>query len=369
MANKATLTQIAALAATALDDSKMGSLTYTAAFNEISHCLEKIGKQVTIRSQFSPKFSRLDGEFLPFGKTVEEFYVELPAVRAYDPSGANALTPAYPVFAPASWSYDIGKKTVKITQARDRVESSCNSAEAFGMMVASIMQGQEDAITIYKNSLKKDLLGNVALKATKAQGSESSSYATSHAYKAGDFVNNGTVYGVVAENYTSEASGTFAGDVANGKIITLDLVKTLAQPSDTATGEAFIEDIKKSAEEATDATEGRCLNGVALETPSLVLYVKNGILPNLDVQTLAGAFNSDKLAMPVTIEHIDSFGGDCPANVYAILMDSRGAALMPNHDTADSDKNGEGEFTNFYRHVGYTAFISRNTFIKVYKKP
>lgn len=365
MANKATLKQIADLAATELDDTKIASLTYTAAFNEISNCVEKIGKQFTIKSNYTAKFTELDGEFLPYGKTVEEFYVDLPAVRAYDPSGATALAPAYPHFAPASWSYTIKPKTVKVTQARDRVESSCNGADAFGQMVASIMQGLEDSVTIYKNELKRDLLGNVAAKVTKAQGTDSATWATAQSYKAGKLVNNGTVYGVVSEDYTSGA--TWAADVAGGKIITLDMVKTLAKPVDTATGEAFIEDIKASAEEATDAVEGKCLNGHAVEAPSLVLYVLNGIMPNLDVQTLAGASNEGRLAMPVTVHHTKNFGADCPEGVYAILMDSRGAALMPNHDTADSDKNGEGEFTNFYRHIGFTPVISRNTYIKVYK--
>lgn len=367
MANRATLKQIATVASTALTADKIGSLSYVATYNEITNCLEKIGKQFTIKSNFTPKLSELDGEFLPYGKTVEEFYANLPSVRAYDPEGKNALSPAYPHFAAASWNYTIPKKTVKVTESRDRIESSCLSGEAFGAMTASIMQGLEDAVTLYKNELKRELLGRVAEKVVNAQGSDSKTFAVSTAYKVGTLINNGTTYAVVQEDIAASNTTTFADLLANGTIIALDMVTTLAKPTDTATGEAFIESIKKAAEEATDAVEGKCINGHAVESPSLVLYILHGIMPNIDVNTLAGAFNADKLALPVEVRRCKDFGTDCPANVYAILMDSRGASLMPNHDTVDSDRNGEGEFTNFYRHVGYTAVVSRNTYTKIYK--
>ena len=33
------------------------------------------------------------------------------------------------------------------------------------------------------------------------------------------------------------------------------------------------------------------------------------------------------------------------------------------------DFNGKGDFVNLYRHTEDTATLSRNTFVKVYKKP
>ena len=41
--------------------------------NNLYGLTDKIGKQITIDGSFSDKLPELDGEDLPFGKTIEEF--------------------------------------------------------------------------------------------------------------------------------------------------------------------------------------------------------------------------------------------------------------------------------------------------------
>ena len=109
--------------------------------------------------------------------------------------------------------------------------------------------------------------------------------------------------------YGANDAADWAGAVAGGWIIPLDLVETLAQPIDDTTGEAFIESVKKAAEIASDISEGHSFNGNSLSgNGGLTLLLKQGIQPVLDVKTLAGAFHRDELAIPAEIRVIPDFG-------------------------------------------------------------
>ena len=59
--------------------------------------LDKIGKIVTLDTNYeTDKLNMFDGEYLSFGKTIEEWSEDLIMVEDYDASGSGALSPHVP---------------------------------------------------------------------------------------------------------------------------------------------------------------------------------------------------------------------------------------------------------------------------------
>ena len=68
---KMTLSGLNTFVATYVDKAKQAG-TWSASTNNIFGLIDKIGKQITIDGNFQDKLPEMDGEDLPFGKTIEE---------------------------------------------------------------------------------------------------------------------------------------------------------------------------------------------------------------------------------------------------------------------------------------------------------
>ena len=102
-------------------------------------------------------------------------------------------------------------------------------------------------------------------------------------------------------------------------------------------------------------------------TEGLVLVVKQGVIPSLEADTWAGAFNREMLALPAQVIVVKDFGS-CDDKVYGVLVDSRGMRLHNTYNATRENLNGDGDFLNVFRHTEDTAYISRNCFVKFYKE-
>jgi hypothetical protein len=89
-------------------------------------------------------------------------------------------------------------------------------------------------------------------------------------------------------------------------------------------------------------------------------------MPVVEVEALAGAFHAENLAIPATIKVVDDFGDDA-SGAWAMLIDPRGVKLHRGYHAIRENVNGQGDFMNYFDHSENTGFISKNTFIKVYK--
>ena len=277
--------------------------------------VDKVGMQITLDGKFQDKLPELDGNDLPLGKTIEEWFIDLTLPQDYDENGTNTLAPAYPSVEDAAYSYTLGRKTIKTTQPFDNVERAAISAESASNMVAKIMERLTNSYSLYIYGVKKQLLGNFATKAVAAGRS-----------------------------------------------------KVLAAPANTETSEAFIKEIKEDVEAASFASENNSLSGTLIgAAPELTLYIKKGIIPTVEVDALAGAFHAENLAMPANIKVVDDFG-NADEKIYAMLIDPRGVKLHRGYHAMREQANGEGDFINFYDHSELTGFISKHTYVKVFKK-
>lgn len=290
---------------------------WNATTDNLYTAVDKIGKMVMLDGQFIDKLPELDGDDLPLGKTIEEYFIDLTLPEAYtdiNTEGAKNEVPALPSIEECAYNYTLGREKIKTTVPYDNVERAALNQNDAANMIAKILERLGNSYEMFKFQAKKQLLGNAADKAVAA-----------------------------------------------------NLVSTIAVPTDTTTGEAFIKAIKEEVEAASFAHEGG-LNGALIgAAPELVLYIKKGVMPSIEVDTMAGAFNEARLAIPARVKVVDDFGTMTNTNVFALLVDPRGIKLHRGYHAIRTATNADGDFVNYVDHSEHTGFISKNVYIKAFK--
>ena len=287
----------------------------------VMQLMEKIGKQITIDGNFEDKLPELDGEDLPYGKTIEEWFVDLilPTDYTVPQDGQTyGVTYAKPSVEQASYCYTLGRRKLETSRPYDDYERAALGATEAANFSTKIVERLYNSESLYKYAQKKQLLANMIAKAEAA---------------------------------TNKAT----------------LVQTIAVPTDTNTSEAFIKQVKEDVETAGFANEGHNLGNCLIgASPEMTLYVKKGVMPTIEVDALAGAFNRGDLAIPAKVKVIDDFGNNA-TGVYAMLVDTRGIKLHNGYRAIRTDERGGEDFVTFTLHSENTGFISKYTFVKVYK--
>ena len=354
--------------------AKMSLSSFSVTRDNIVGLVDKIGKIVTLDTVFSiDKLSGFDGEYLSYGKTIEDWYQDLIMPEDYDSTGANALAPNDPTYRPVYYSYTLTRKKIKTTIRNNNIERAVHNEGQFVTIVSQNIKRLDDSMAQYRYGLKRgmiktyiDLLEDeMGLNTAPATFSAGSNYATVNTLLKDN--NTPTAWGILVKAYAANAASNWADAVAKGYIVVLDLITTLAAPTDTTTANAFIKQVKKDVEKANDISEGHSLNGNTIgAVKGLTLILKQGIIPELEVESLAGAFNKADLAVPANIVVVKDFGG-ADSDYYALLIDSRGMRLHNTYMATREDFNGDGDFLNLTRHTEDTAYLCRNTFVKAYK--
>lgn len=290
---------------------------WNATTDNLYTAVDKIGKMIMLDGQFIDKLPELDGDELPLGKTIEEYFIDLTLPEAYtdiNTEGAKNEVPALPSVEQCAYNYTLGREKIKTTVPYDNVERAALNQNDAANMIAKILERLGNSYEMFKFQAKKQLLGNAADKAVAA-----------------------------------------------------NLVSTIAVPTDTTTGEAFIKAIKGEVEAASFAHEGG-LNGALIgAAPELVLYIKKGVMPSIEVDTMAGAFNEARLAIPARVKVVDDFGTMTNTDVFALLVDPRGIKLHRGYHAIRTATNADGDFVNYVDHSEHTGFISKNVYIKAFK--
>ena len=316
---KMTLSALSTFVQKYVDATKQAGAWNKTANNFIG-LVDKIGKLITIDGNYNDKLTMFDGDELPLGKTIEEYFIDLTLPEAYDTitsEGAKNNTPALPSVENVTYSYSLGRTKLKTTEPYDNFERACLTGENAGSITGDIIEKFTNSYTLYKYNVKKQGIANLIAKANTAS--------------------------------------------------TANLVTAIAVPSDTETSEAFIKEIKARVEDASFATEknnlGQYLIGAA---PELVLLVKKGVMPTVEVDAISGAFQKEALALPAKVIVVDDFGNDS-TGAYAVLLDPRGFKLHQGYNAIRTAENADGDFVNFVRHSEHTLFISKSTYVHVFK--
>lgn len=378
---KLSYAQLKVLVANIVTEAKLAIETFNETKDNIVGLVDKIGKIHTLDTVFAiDKLARFDGEYLSYGKIVEEWQQDLILPTDYDSNGAGALTPSDPTYRPVSYSYTLGRKKVKTTIRNNNIERAVHNEGQLSEVISTQIKRISDSMAAYRYQVKREMLGKYIQMCIDVNDPDSVDYTLTNLTAA--FESNAPINSTLKVGGTdvyifvkAKGEGSLTGQqmLDQGYIVKLDLVTEIAAPTDTTTGEAFIKQVKKDVEIANDLSEGHSLNGNSLgavpgEGAGLILVVKQGVIPSLEVDVMAGAFHEDKVATPAEVIVVKDFGS-APKEVYAVLMDGRGARLFNTYRAMRSNQNGDGDFENLFDHTEDTAAVSRNTFIKIYKAP
>ena len=302
-----------------VDATKQLQGTFTPTVDDFTKTVCKIGEMKTLYLPHIDKLPEMNGDNLPFGETIEEFMVNdfLPETFTYT-DGAPKKNAKRATFDQAVYSYALPEQLWELGVPRSQFQRVSLGQRSFTDLVSSTLMTLDSSANAWNYAAKRRLLGNAA-KAAVAAG----------------------------------------------------LVSTKAKPDNTADGEQFIKEVKKCVEIASDMNDSNLAKHTAAAAPSLTLYIKQGVIPSLEVDTMAGAFNKAELAIPAKVKTVLDFGeieGE-DAGVYAILVDDRAIKLHDDILMVTSDYDGRMNQDNFYRHQKQTGFISKYGYIHVFKQP
>lgn len=353
-------------------ENKISVATFEITRNNTALLVDKIAKIMTLDTSFVDKLEVFEGEELSFGKTIEEYQQDLLLPQDYASNGDGALAPYDPTYRPAFYSYTLGRKVFAETIRNNDIERAVHFAEQLIEIVSMKSKRLYDSVAVWRYEVKREMLAKLIGMCDDVKTS-ATAYATTTTFSVGDYIKGGspTKYGVVVKPITASASetNTWAKCLSGGYVILLDLVQEIAIPSDTASGEAFIKAVKNDVEIAQDVSEGHSLNGNCLgASEGLILLIKQGINSVLDVDVLAGAFHEMRVMSPAEIKVIKDFGSD-NTGVFAMLVDKRGIRLHNTYKAVRDQINAKGDWLTMFYHTEDTAFVSRNTFVKVYRQP
>ena len=365
-----TYTELKAVINAYVVENKVSNATYEETRDNTAMLLDKIAKIVTLDTNYTDKLPEFDGEYLSFGKDIEEWQQDLIPVNDFDPTGTDALKPNDPSYRPNFYSKSLGTKTIPVTIRNNDLERAVHFIEQLEALVAMKTKRMYDSEAQFKYGVKRELLNDLikladAMKAnaiTKtAQNVFTADYSVNQTIKIGDDYYN------VMRDYKANASKTLAEMLSIGYIVKFEIVKEIAIPKDTTTSDAFIKRVKTDVEIASDSNEGHSLNATALgNTEALMLIFRQGIMPTIQVDSLAGAFNKEELALPASTKVIKDFGNDS-TGVFAMLIDRRMIKLHNSYRAVRQDVNGKGDFVNYFLHAEYTGWLSRNAFVTIYR--
>lgn len=368
---KLSLEELKSAVADYVVSNKIGVSSFSETRNNVVGLLDKVGKIATLDTTFFDKLPELDGEELSFGKTVEEYYQDLIETIDYnqDLDGSRALKFYSPTYRPIAYSYSLGKKVIPSSIPNNNIERAVHLEAQLIDIVSLMYKRMSDSAAVWKYQVKREMLGKICDKIASAYSDATAYVDATTDITEGTFYKQSTHNAVCVKAKTHAVGDTWATLVAGGYLIELHMAEEIAIPTDAETGEAFIQSVKEAVEKAQDVSEGYSFNGNTIGAEvGLSLYVKQGVMPSLEVKTMAGAFNLEKLSMNVEAKVIRDFGST-QSKVFAILMDRRAARLHRDYEAVRENFNGFGDFLNLFHHLECTCFISRNAFIKVFVEP
>lgn len=350
--------------ATYVASAKVDLSSLSTTKDNIVGLVDTIGKIFHLEHNVYDRLGELDAGSLSWGKTVEEWSQDmtLPVTYDNDASGDKALKDYSPTYRPVSFSVTLGRKIFPTSIPYGNVERAVHDEGEFMEVVTTITKKLEDAVSIWKYGAKRQLLGEV-MSRIDALATNATAYVASSTVLANGSLYKTTGHVGVAMKNKSASADDWATCVAQGDIVELDnMAEEIPVPEDTTTAEALIKAVKKAVEQAVDINEGNSFNGQVLGvTEGLILYIKQGVMPVLEVEALAGAFQKEELALPCEIKVIKDFG-NYSGKGYALLMDRRAVKLFEGYNVTRDNMNGYGDRLNIFRHVEYTGHISRNAF-------
>lgn len=328
-------------------DGALGTVTedFTPTYESVSTLLDKIGLTISLQGDIIDHLEMFDDVRLPLGTTVEEYVHDLLTVKDYDrnstPYGQDEIDTR------RAYHTRSGDKKIELPVWEDEIKRAFTSNESMGSFVARMLKRITDTYNEYKFTAKKKALGE---KLVRDHLSDSVS-----GWK--DCVNQ--LKHVIEEVGNK---GFLNIETGEGEDIRYDI-------HDKASSEEFILAVQSLVEDMGFTSRKYNPFGIATQTQpkDLVLLLKKGALPIMNVRSLANVFNKELLGLGIQVKVIDDFGVTfdeaVPASkradkVYAVLTDKNLIKYMTTREVTKVDINGNALRTLYTKHFGENVVVS-----------
>lgn len=118
----------------------------------------------------------------------------------------------------------------------------------------------------------------------------------------------------------------------------------------------FVKTVKKACQDVSFMSDKYNAAGVMRQTKmgkGMTMLINKDLMPEMEVEVLMSAFNADKAAIKPTIITMDDFGSlttDDAGETYAILFENDFCRIFDTEYSAESIRNPDGKFTNYFLH-------------------
>lgn len=367
IAKTLTYEELKSVVDTYVKSNKISTSDLSTTKNNIVGLVDKIGKIFTLENSVYDKLEEFDGEGLEFGKTIEEWAMDmsLPVDWDNDDDGDKSMKDYSPSSRPVYYSYTLGRKVFPTSMKYDNIERAVNNKAQYSSVVSEIWKKQEDSIKAFKYQCKREAIGKAIAK-IKAMYDNATTYTVNSTIVAVDstYKDASGVVAVAIKDF-AKSTKTFDQLVSEGVLVKLTMIHEIEVPTDELSGENFLEQVQKDIEVGEDLSSGNSISGNTLGAENhLKMYYKQGIVPSLKVKTRAGTFNLGEIDT-VPSKVIKDFGGDT-TGAFAILVDDRMFRMHIGYNATRENNVGFGDRLNVFRHLELTMHVSNNAFINIY---
>lgn len=266
--------------------------TYETTYNEFTKTLvNKIALTLFNANPYENPLKKFKKGKLPYGKTIEDVFVELIKAETYTGGGETVDKRRLPSVKCSFYQCD-RKDMYPITISEEQVYEAFRSENGVKSLTAQIVEQMWSSSEYDEYVLMKELIGK-------------------------------------ATYYTYEVN----------------------EPVDKVNCEDFVKAVRKASADIKYMSDKFNGAGVKTHTPIRyqTLFVHKDVLVNIDVDVLSKAFNMGKTDIQIDIVEVDDFGS--LTDTYALLVDSRAILVYDKLVKTTSRYNEEGLYTNMFLHI------------------
>lgn len=387
-----TYLKAANLAADIVASSATFNLMWNGQIDATTNAVERLSRIVGHPIVINEEFPELKGDAIEEGIAIEEIHADLNPPIPWEDGKDNYGEPREQSWRPTFFSYNIAPYYFKYTLKQNQFRNVSATAQEKGLFLDLLLSTTANSVSLYLNSLCRQLLGRVIGYILKAENVNNEVFDPTKEYKNTHLNQDGTkelqylkkdvnneVFGVLMHNYDGTGVDKVADwdeAVKKGIINELHLITNINRPGYGTTTlakkencEQFIIAFDQIVQRMKTAREGYCLSGVncgnSIEKPVLYIledcpsYLKAYIYGNRDNE-----FRPD-----LNIKVVADFGKDVDSSVYALLVDPRGIKLHPTAFSTGVDNFAEKGFANFITNYEFRPFVSAHSFVHIFKDP
>ena len=336
-------------------------------YESVSTLLDKIGLTISLQSNVVDHLEMFDDVVLSNGTTVEEYINDMLVVEDYDPS-ATPFT-AEPVEVKRAYHTRSKDKKITLPVLKAEIDRAFTSPEGTASFTARQISRIDDTFKNYKFEAKKMAIGQKLLRDSAVFDEDTEKWTTDAVYDWKTVIST---------------SKTGAYEVGEKPLLNIKVkvgetppVDPEVDPTpiysyaiiDKATSEEFILAIQSLVEDMQFLRIGYNTFGIPQQTQkeNLVLLLKSGALPIMNVRALSNVFNKELLGLGIEVKVVDDFGIDTSVlvnisdplgNVYAVLSDKRLVRYITTRNEMGVDVIGASLKVVYTKHFGENVVTS-----------